>query len=393
MAGQLTGIRVVEFLGLGPAPFGCLLLADLGAEVLTVTRPGQSTAAMVRNRSLLELDLKDPQSVAFVREVIDEADVVVESFRPGVVERLGLAPEQLRERNPGLIVTRMTGWGQTGPLAPRAGHDINYIAITGALDLARRPGLAPMPSANLVGDFGGGGMYLVIAVLSALVERARTGTGTVIDVAIVDGTTYLTTMLHEYRNLGMWSDTPGTNRLDTGAPYYDSYETADGGYVAVGALEDKFFEQLADVIGLTPQERVGREDKANWPRLRERIAAKIRGRTRAEWTEIAERVDACIAPVLSLAEAGTHPQLAARGVLRRTAGGRGWVPVLPIGYADAPVDGAELLERWGFGHPTATFRRPADAIYPEVSPPKEAGREPFGGALAAEVGGVAGQGT
>ncbi|BCB83783.1 CaiB/BaiF CoA transferase family protein [Phytohabitans suffuscus] len=350
MAGHLAGVRVVEFLGLGPAPFGCLVLADLGADVLTITKPGQSTKAMVRNRSLLELDLKNPDDAAVALSAIDRADVVVESFRPGVMERLGIDPERLRQRNSGLIVARMTGWGQSGPLAPRAGHDINYIAITGALDVARRPGAAPMPTANLVGDFAGGGMYLVIAVLAALVERSRTGVGAVIDVAIVDGTAYLTTMLHEYRGLGMWSDTPGTNRLDTGAPYYDSYETADGGWVAVGALEEKFFQRLADLVGLTAEERVGREDAANWPRLRERIAASIRSRTRAEWAEIAERVDACIAPVLSLAEAGTYPHLAARGVLRRT-GTDSWVPVLPLGHVDAPPGADEVLRRWGVALP------------------------------------------
>jgi alpha-methylacyl-CoA racemase len=346
MAGQLRGIRVVEFLGLGPAPFGCLLLADLGAEVLTITRPGQQARAMVRNRSLLELDLKDPASVEFALSVIDRADVVVEAFRPGVIERLGLAPERLSARNPGLIVARMTGWGQTGPLASRAGHDINYIAITGALDVARRPGTAPMPTANLLGDFAGGGMYLVLAVLAALIERSRTGVGSVIDVAIVDGTTYLTTMLQEYRALGMWSDSPGTNRLDTGAPYYDTYETADGGFVAVGALEDKFFEQLADIIGLTEQERMGREDPQNWPQLRQRIAAAVRSRTRAEWAEIAERADACIAPVLSLKEAGTYPHIVARGVLKGTPES-GWTPVLPLGFVDAAADADTLLERWG----------------------------------------------
>ncbi|WP_460390730.1 CaiB/BaiF CoA transferase family protein [Actinophytocola sediminis] len=356
MTGPLAGVRVVEFLGLGPAPFGCLLLADLGAEVLTVTRPGQSTAAMVRNRSLLELDLKDPDGVELALAAIEKADVVVESFRPGVLERLGLAPARLRERNPGLIVARMTGWGQTGPLAPRAGHDINYIAITGALHLARRAGDKPMPPANLLGDFAGGGMYLVVSVLAALVERARTGVGALADVAIVDGTTYLTTMLQEYRNLGMWSDEPGTNRLDTGAPYYDTYETADGEYVAVGALEDKFFAEFADLVGLSEQDRVGREEPANWPRLRARIAAAIRLRSRADWAEAALAVDACLAPVLTLAEAGHDPQLAARGVLAPTPDGRGWTAKLPLGFTDSAPEPADLLTRWGIGAPATDTR-------------------------------------
>lgn len=350
MTGPLAGVRIVEFLGLGPAPFGCLLLADLGAEVLTVTRPGQSSASMTRNRSLLEVDLKDSAGLERVLEIVRTADVVVESFRPGVLERLGLAPRHLLERNPGLIVARLTGWGQTGPLAARAGHDIDYIAITGALHLARRARERPMPPANLLGDFGGGGMYLVVSVLAALAERARSGVGTVLDVAIVDGTTYLTTMLHEYRNAGAWSDEPGTNRLDTGAPYYDAYETADGKYLAVGALEDKFFDQFADLIGLPVRYRAGREDPANWPRLRERIAAAIRSRSRAEWVAAAQGMDACVAPVLSLAEAGTDPQIVARGVLIPTdgpAGSDGWVPRLPLGFVPAAPASADLLTRWG----------------------------------------------
>ncbi|MGB3437244.1 MAG: CaiB/BaiF CoA-transferase family protein [Actinophytocola sp.] len=362
MTGPLTGIRVVEFLGLGPAPFGCLLLADLGAEVLTVTRRGQSTAAMVRNRSLLELDLKDAEDLALALAVIEKADVVVESFRPGVLERLGLAPERMRERNPALIVARMTGWGQTGPLAPRAGHDINYIAITGALHLARRAGEKPVPPANLLGDFAGGGMYLVVSVLAALVGRAHTGVGALADVAIVDGTTYLTTMLHEYRGLGMWSDEPGTNRLDTGAPYYDTYETADGEYVAVGALEDKFFARFADLIGLSEQDRAGREEPANWPRLRAVIAAAIRTRTRAEWAAEASGVDACLAPVLSLAEAGHDPQMIAREVLAPTPGGEGWVAKLPLGFVDEPAEADDLLVRWGVGVRAGTGERETTGV-------------------------------
>ncbi|WP_260189593.1 CaiB/BaiF CoA transferase family protein [Actinophytocola gossypii] len=339
-------MRVVELSGLGPAPFGCLLLADLGAETLTITRPGQPAGAMTRNRSLLELDLKDPANVDRFLDIARAADVVVDSYRPGVLERLGLSPDRLLARNPGLVVARMTGWGQTGPLAARAGHDINYVALTGALHVAQRAGEKPTPPANLLGDFAGGGMYLVVSVLAALADRARSGAGTVLDVAIVDGTTYLTTMLHEYRNLGRWSDEPGTNRLDTGAPYYDTYETADGGYVAVGALEDKFFQQFADLVGLSAADRAGREDPANWPRLRERIAAVIRTRSRAEWTAAAHGVDACLTPVLSLAEAATDPQLTARGVLSR-AGADRWVPRIPLGFVPDAPDPAELLARWG----------------------------------------------
>lgn len=342
--GPLRGTRVVEFMGLGPAPFGCLMLADLGAEVLTVARPGQQPRSMLRNRAVVEVDVRE--SAAAVRAVIDRADVVVEGFRPGVLERMGFDPEGLRERNPGLIVARMTGWGQTGPYAPRAGHDITYLAVTGALHVAARAGGAPVPPANLLGDFGGGGMYLVTAVLAALVERARTGAGQVLDVAIVDGANYLTSMLHEYRAQGRWSDEPGTNRLDTGAPYYDVYPAADGRYVAVGALEDKFFAQFADLLGLNLVDCENRHDPRSWPALRVRIAAAIASKTRDEWTEIAASTDACLAPVLSLAEAADNPQVAARGILDGDPE-HGWVPRVPLGHVPAGPSADTLLRSWG----------------------------------------------
>lgn len=342
--GPLDGIRVVEFMGLGPAPFGCLLLADLGAEVLTVARPGQQPGSMLRNRAVLEVDAKE--ATAALRAVIDRADVLVEGFRPGVLERMGFAPDSLRERNRGLIVARMTGWGQTGPYAPRAGHDITYLAVTGALHVAARKGAAPVPPANLLGDFGGGGMYLVTAVLAALVERARTGEGQVLDVAIVDGANYLTSMLHEYRAQGRWSDEPGTNRLDTGAPYYDVYPAADGRYVAVGALEDRFFAQLADLLGLSAANREDRQNPRRWPALRTSIAAAIALKTRDEWAELAAATDACLAPVLSLAEAADNPQVAARGILDGDPE-HGWVPRLPLGHVPTGRTADTLLRSWG----------------------------------------------
>ncbi|MET7337818.1 CaiB/BaiF CoA-transferase family protein [Nonomuraea sp. NPDC005650] len=344
--GPLSGIRVVEFMGLGPGPFGCLLLADLGAEILTVARPGQQPRSMLRNRAVIEVDAKEPTAAEALHAVIDRADVVVEGFRPGVLERMGFAPVALRERNRGLIVARMTGWGQTGPYAARAGHDITYIAVTGALHVSARAGTAPVPPANLLGDFGAGGMYLVTAVLAALVERARTGEGQVLDVAIVDGANYLTSMLHEYRAHGRWSDEPGTNRLDTGAPYYDVYRTADGGYVAVGALEDKFFEELADLLGLSGADRQDRQDPRSWPRLRSRIADAIGSRTRDEWADLAAATDACLAPVLSLAEAAGNPHVAARGILHGDPE-HGWEPRLPLGHAPAGAEAGQVLRRWG----------------------------------------------
>ncbi|MFT4229551.1 MAG: CaiB/BaiF CoA-transferase family protein [Microbacterium sp.] len=343
--GPLQGIRVVEFLGLGPAPFAGMLLADLGADVLTVARPGQAPRHLLRGRTLVEADVRDPRAADAVHAFVDRADVVIEGFRPGVLERLGFAPTALRERNPGLIVARMTGWGQTGPYALSAGHDVNYVAVTGALHVAARAGEAPVPPANLLGDFGAGGMYLVTAILAALVERARTGAGRDLDVAIVDGATYLTSMLQEYRADGRWSDEPGTNRLDTGAPYYDVYRTADDRYVAVGALEDKFFAELADILGLDADDRRDRQDPRNWPRLRERIAAIVATRTRDEWAAATRGTDACLSPVLSLAEAAGDAQVAARGLLVETEGG--WIPRLPLGFATEAPPAGELAHRWG----------------------------------------------
>ncbi|MEU9456141.1 CaiB/BaiF CoA-transferase family protein [Streptomyces sp. NPDC048277] len=352
----LGGLRVLEFLGLGPGPFAGMLLADLGADVLAVARPFATRPALVENRPVVELDVKSAEGREQALRLAANCDVLIEGFRPGVMERLGLGPDDVRDRNPRLVYARMTGWGQHGPLAPAAGHDINYIAVTGALHHAGRRGEVPAPTANLLGDFGAGGMYLVTSVLAALYERARTGAGRVLDVAIVDGTTYLTTMLHEYRTRGTWSDTAGTNRLDTGAPYYDVYPCADGGHVAIGALEAPFFAALAELLGLDPAWTGVREDPARWPELRRDIAAALLRRTRDEWADAAAGTDACLTPVLNLAEAAGHPHLRARGALVPAPGGLpGWRPTLgggpPVparpagGAAVRPV--AEALHRWG----------------------------------------------
>ncbi|MFW0786964.1 CaiB/BaiF CoA-transferase family protein [Gordonia sp. CPCC 206044] len=345
-AQPLRGLRVVEMLGLGPAPFACMLLADLGAEVVPVCRPGAPNPALVRNRNPLELDLKDPRSRARVRELIEAADVVVEGFRPGVMERLGLGPDDVHAEESGLVYARMTGWGQTGPLADTAGHDLTYIAVTGALHLATRAGTAPVPPANLLGDFGGGAMYLVTSVLAALHERERTGRGAVLDIAIVDGTTYLTSMQHEYRARGTWSDEPGTNRLDTGAPYYDVYVCADGKYVAVAALEPLFFEALLEVLDLDPELAHGREDPENWPMLRRVIGDTIGRRSRDEWARRAQQTDACLAPVLDLSEAPAHPHIAHREVLVATSEGA-WTPRIPLGFSKSGADTVAVADRWG----------------------------------------------
>jgi alpha-methylacyl-CoA racemase len=345
--GPLSGVKVLELVGLGPAPFANQLLADLGADVIGISRPGARTPALAHNRPIVGLDLKSAEGVDAVKELSARADVVTEGFRPGVMERLGLGPADLMGTNPGLVYARMTGWGQTGRLAPTAGHDINYIALSGALHVAGRAGMPPVPPANLLGDFGGGGLYLVTAVLAALVERARTGSGQVLDVAITDGTAYLSGMLHEYRTEGRWSDVPGTNRLDTGAPYYDVYTCSDGRYVAVGALEDQFFDALARLLGLDESYARTRHDPATWPQLRSDIAEKVMGRTRDEWAELAADTDACLTPVLSLAEAPVHPHAVERETFRAVPGG--WVPRLPQGHRPAADPLADMLGRWGVG--------------------------------------------
>ncbi|MFE5027448.1 CaiB/BaiF CoA transferase family protein [Streptomyces sp. NPDC056656] len=346
----LHGVRVLEFLGLGPAPFGGMLLADLGADVLAVARPGVPRPALADNRPVLEADLKSPQGLATVRRLAARADVLVEGFRPGVMERLGLGPEELRAAHPGLVYARMTGWGQHGPLALRAGHDLNYIGLTGALHHAARVGDVPTPTANLLGDFGGGGMYLAVLVLAALQRRHRTGQGEVLDAAVVDGTVYLTAMLHEYRSRGTWSDRAGTNRLDTGAPYYDVYRCADGRHVAIGALEPQFFAALAELLGLDPNWLDLREVPDHWPQLRRAIEAAVLTRTRDEWAAAAADTDACLTPVLDLDEAAAHPHQLARGVLPPAPDGRpGWRPVLPgrgVPNAEKAENAEDALARW-----------------------------------------------
>lgn len=344
-ATPLAGLRVVEFLGLGPAPFGAMMLADLGAEVLTLGRPGAPLPALVRNRDTLEVDLKDPEDLRRVRTALAAADVLIEGFRPGVMERLGLGPAEVMADNDRLVYARMTGWGQTGPLATTAGHDINYIALSGALHSATRRDGVPTPPANLLGDFGGGAMYLVASILSAVYQRDRTGRGSVVDAAILDGTTYLTSMLQEYRSDGRWSDEPGTNRLDTGAPYYDVYPCADGRFVAVGALEDPFFLVLLDVLGLERGLAVDRHDPESWPALRDRIAGAIATRTRDQWAEIAAATDACLSPVLSLSEAPGDEQVRARNILTGDGKG-GWTPRVPMGFRESALPADEMLRSW-----------------------------------------------
>ncbi|UTT51021.1 CaiB/BaiF CoA transferase family protein [Rhodococcus gordoniae] len=317
MAGPLHGARVVELAGLGPAPFAAMMLADLGAEVVRVDRPGRQpqrphTDVLNRNRSHIVLDLKKPEGVTALLDLADRADVLLEGYRPGVAERLGFGPDVCLERNPRLIFGRMTGWGQTGPLAHTAGHDIDYIARTGALHAVGRVGGPPQIPLNSIGDFGGGGMLLAYGVVTALFERANSGLGQVVDAAIVDGVAALMAMQYGFIADDYWRDERGVNTLDSGAPYYDVYETSDGRWFAVGAVEAQFYAQLLDALELTGLP--DRTDRANWPVIREAFAKRFAERTRDEWTKVFESVDACGAPVLSLLEATHDPHNIARQV-------------------------------------------------------------------------------
>ncbi|MFF4607207.1 CaiB/BaiF CoA transferase family protein [Streptomyces sp. NPDC001339] len=318
--GPLSGVRVVELAGIGPGPFAAMLLADLGADVVRVDRPGGAGPGIDpahdltnRNKRSVLVDLKTPEGVAQVLELAERADVLVEGYRPGVAERLGVGPEECLARNPRLVYGRMTGWGQQGPLAGTAGHDIGYIALTGALGMTGPSDGPPVFPANLLGDYAGGSLYLVIGVLAALQHaRAEDGTGQVVDAAIVDGTAHLTAMIHGMLAAGGWQDRRGRNLLDGGAPFYGAYETADGGYMAVGALEQRFYGEFIRLLGIE-DDAPGRDDLAAWGELRTAIAARFRTRTREEWTTVFAGSDACVAPVLSLREAPQHPHLAARG--------------------------------------------------------------------------------
>ncbi|MFB6722319.1 CaiB/BaiF CoA transferase family protein [Kribbella sp. NPDC056345] len=313
--GPLEGVKVVELAGLGPAPFACMMLAELGADVLRIERPGGGLAMgppelelVNRGRRSVALDLKNPAAIDVVRRLVAEADVLVEGFRPGVAERLGVGPEDCHALNPRLVYGRMTGWGQDGPLAQSAGHDIDYLALSGALHLIGRAGGPPQVPANLLGDFAGGSLYLVVGVLAALHNAQRTGEGQVVDAAIVDGSAHLTTMLLGALAGGSWKQERGTNLLDTGAPFYDVYETADGKHVAVGAIEPQFYAELISKLGIDAPDRY---DPANWPELHKVLAETFRQRPQAEWTELFDGSDACVSPVLPLA--GDHPHLEARG--------------------------------------------------------------------------------
>ena len=331
--GPLTGIRILELAGIGPGPFAAMMLSDMGADVLRVDRaaavrdpiPAEPHADILnRGRRSIALDLKHPDAVATALRLIEQADALIEGFRPGVMERLGLSPEVCLERNPRLVYGRITGWGQEGPLAHAAGHDINYIALAGSLEPLGRKGGPPTPPLNLVGDFGGGGMLLAFGVACALVERGASGRGQVVDAAMVDGAATLMTMIHRMRQLGMWRDERGTNMLDTGAHFYDTFETADGRYVAIGSIEPQFYAELLEKTGLAGSEAgadLPRQlDRDQWPAMKQRLAAIFKSKTRDAWCEIMEGSDVCFAPVLTMEEAPRHPHIAARETFVTVAG-------------------------------------------------------------------------
>ncbi|WP_203994926.1 CaiB/BaiF CoA transferase family protein [Micromonospora lutea] len=323
VTGPLAGVRVVELAGIGPGPFAAMMLADLGADVIRVDRVTEVDAAafgsphpdlLNRGRRSIAVDLKSADGCEVVLALVGDADVLIEGFRPGVTERLGVGPADCHAVNPALVYGRMTGWGQDGPNAPHAGHDIDYLALTGALHGIGRAGQPPVPPLNLLGDFGGGGMMLALGVVSALYAVRGGATGQVVDAAIVDGVAVLSTQIHALRQLGMWQEPRGVNLLDGGAPFYDTYECADGRYLAVGALEPRFYDELVRLTGfpLPPDEPVDRTDPANWPALRAAWARLFRTRTRDDWASLLTASDACVAPVLDWREAPEHPHLAAR---------------------------------------------------------------------------------
>jgi alpha-methylacyl-CoA racemase len=320
VTGPLAGTCVVEFAGIGPAPFATMMLSDMGATVTRIDRPasapsreGARSEFASRGRRSIAIDLKSPRAESLVKRLITEADVLIEGFRPGTMERLGFGPDICQDLNPRLVYGRMTGWGQAGPLARTAGHDINYIALSGVLGAIGRAGQAPVPPLNLVGDYGGGGMLLAFGVLAALLARDRTGRGQVVDAAMTDGSAILMSAIYGRMHAGQWTDQRGQNLLDSGTPYYDVYETADGEYMSVGALEPQFFARLIAILECDPDTAAMHRDASQWPRLRQILTDKFRAKSRAEWSELFAGTDACVTPVMSMGEAAQHPHNAARG--------------------------------------------------------------------------------
>ncbi len=326
--GPLSGKRIVEVAGIGPGPFCAMLLADLGAEVIRVDRASAVPDIMPdspnldllnRGRRSVGVNLKTPEGIETVLKIVQESDALIEGFRPGVAERLGIGPEECLARNPKLVYGRMTGWGQEGTYSSMAGHDINYIALSGVLGMIGREGEKPIPPVNLVGDFGGGGMLLALGICAALVETAKSEKGQVIDAAMTDGSALLSTMMHSFKAMGIWGDR-GTNLLDTGAPFYDVFECADGEFVSLGSIEPQFYSELLRITEIDQSENPKQMDRAKWPEMKSKISDAIKEKTRSEWEELMEGTDVCFAPVLSMDEAYEHPHNKERSTFIEIAG-------------------------------------------------------------------------
>ncbi|MEI6401490.1 MAG: CaiB/BaiF CoA-transferase family protein [Actinomycetota bacterium] len=367
MAGPLTGYRIIEIAGIGPGPFAAMMLADMGAEVIRVERaqsvrgPAPDTPhydVMLRGRRNIAVDLKHPDGVATLLDLVERADALIEGFRPGVMERLGVGPEVCLARNPKLVFGRMTGWGQEGMYAQAAGHDINYIALAGALAHFGRRDEAPVPPLNMVGDFGGGGMFLAYGVVCALLEAQRSGTGQVVDTAMVDGAAVLMSMFWAFKSIGMFDENArGTNLLDTGAHFYDVFRCSDGQYVSIGSIEPQFYAELMRLTGLDADPEFAKQmDKASWPHLKQRLGDVFATKTRAEWCAIMEATDVCFAPVLTMSEAAEHPHNVERGTFIEVGGMRQpapaprfsrTVPAVERPPAHAGQHTREVLADWG----------------------------------------------
>ena len=377
--GPLEGKKIIEIAGIGPGPFCAMVLSDLGAEVIRVDRvsavPNEFPSTpgvdlLNRGRKSVAFDLKNQEGIKALLRLVEEADALIEGFRPGVAERLGIGPEKCLERNPRLVYGRMTGWGQTGPYSSMAGHDINYIALSGVLGAIGREGEAPVPPVNLVGDFGGGGMLLALGICAAFVEVQTSGKGQVVDAAMTDGSALLATMIHTFLSMGVWGDR-GTNMLDTGAPFYDVYECADGEYISLGSIEPQFYAELLRITGLDQEELPKQMDRSQWPKMKEKIAETIRTKSRDQWVELMEGTDVCFAPVLSPSEAYAHPHNVERETFIEVAGVKQPAPAPRFSRTPGAIDGPpphpgehteEVLSSWGFSENEIQNLRKIDAV-------------------------------
>lgn len=379
MSGPLQGVKIIEIAGIGPGPYAAMMLADMGAEVVRVDRAAAVTGdfsrdnleILNRGRRSIGVNLKDPGGVETVMRLVDQADALIEGFRPGVAERLNIGPDACLARNPKLVYGRMTGWGQSGPMAQASGHDINYIALAGALGHLGRAGEKPTPPINLVADFGGGGMLMAFGVACALLETARSGKGQVIDAAMVDGSASLMTMTWGLRALGVWGER-GTNVLDSGAPFYDTYETSDGAFISIGSLEPQFFAELVERLGLGDDVDLARQmDPTTWPEMRERLTTLFKTKTRDEWCELLEGSDVCFAPVLTMDETIGHPHIQARETIVNTYGLDQPAPAPRFSRTPGEIQGPpawpgqhtdEVLGEWGFAADEIAVLRDAGAV-------------------------------